>query len=910
MNLLTRLRLSPIRLKLFFVASLLMALVVGLFTTFSALLTGEAIRIHMDQALQQRTLLALQSTTRFLESQRLNLALLGSTPAVRVYLQNPAMISISQPGLDTLFQQELDNKPWFSSIMLMHGDLVVYRHRHPTLIPHQGIELFGLAEQPITTLENDPYRGEILLRVPLIIPHREDEPYAIAARINPSQLQLQLFQTGGEDHVGSILFAPLDHNNHPMFKDVDQIDPHWQQLLEQGIPQWAWHHQRPLQTKSFYLHGRRHAIYPFAVFGHEPVSIKRTIITQQIFILVAVGAALLAVGLVGISRMSGQITAPITQLANEAYQRVHQALPNLDIDHQRLNDRRDRQNEVVTLGTLLDLLLDELLRHTQDLTSRVQAQTQDLTQANARLLEEIEQRRTAEEELREHQELLHDILETSVDGFLVVDRKGNVTHSNQRFAQMWQIPESIIMQQDESLLLQHVLPQLSHPHSFMAKVNGLYEDDQFSLDELMFRDGRVFERHSRPLYHNGDMVGRLWQFRDITREREQQRQLQTAKDRAESANAAKSAFLATMSHEIRTPLNGIIGMLEHLRQEPLEAALKERFDLICRSSEVLLDLLNNILDFSKIEADQLRFESIPYRPKQLIQDGIELHKLLAHEKGIDLSCHCHPNLPSSSMGDPTRIRQILINLVSNAIKFTETGYVQIEAYLEEGAPAQLHINVSDSGSGIPEAQLAQLFTPFTQADGSISRRHGGTGLGLAISKRLVEAMYGQISVTSQVGEGSSFLMTIPHQPPSQALLLEQGMDDLLAVVSSLEILLVEDDPINQVVARGLLQREGHRVTLAKDGLEALDLFQLDRFDLILMDIRMPRLNGLDTTRRIRARERGHGVTSPIPVIGLTADVLKETLIEGDEVGMQEIITKPVRLETLKRAIARAMHHKT
>ncbi|MEG3640987.1 ATP-binding protein [Magnetococcus sp. PR-3] len=911
MSLLKRLRLSPIRLKLFLIASLLMALVVGLFTTFSALLTGEAIRIHLDQTLQQRTLLALQTTTRFLESQRLNLALLGSSPTVRIYLQNPAMMSMSRPGLNTHFKQELENKPWLSSIMLLHGDLVVYRYSQPTLNPEDGLEGFGLSEQAITTLENDTHRGQLILRVPLILPQREGEPYAIAARINPEQLQMQLFHTGSNEGTGSILFMPLDRSNRPLFSQENQTDESWQSLSKEGIPQWGWHNQRPTQTNGYYLHGRRHPIYPFSVFGCEAVRIKQNIITQQIVVLVIVGAALLGVGLIGVSRMAGQITAPISDLANDAYQRVAHALPNLDIDRKVRRQNRNNQDEVVTLGTLLDLLLNELLRHTEDLTSRVQAQTRDLIDANNRMWEEIEQRRSAEEELREHQELLHDILETSVDGFLVVDKEGHVTHTNVRFAQMWKIPEEVISSRNDKKLMEHALPQLTDPDGFINKVKDLYGADQFSLDEIPFIDGRVFERHSRPLYHNGEIVGRLWQFRDITREREQQSQLQQAKERAESANAAKSEFLATMSHEIRTPLNGIIGMLEHLGQEPLDQTLRERFNMICSSSEVLLDLLNNILDFSKIEADQLRFEHIPYNPHQLIRDVVQLHHIRAEEKGVDLSCNCQRNLPECSMGDPTRIRQVLINLVSNALKFTESGFVQVTAALQSGNPKTVSIEVLDSGSGISESQLDQLFTPFSQADGSISRRHGGTGLGLAISKRLIDAMSGQISVRSRIGEGSTFHITIPFVDPPIDHHLDHTHEDEPQSVGPLNILLVEDDPINQVVARGLLQGEGHSVTLAQDGLEGLEAFQPERFDLILMDIRMPRLNGLDTTRRIRAMEHKLGITQEIPIIGLTADVLKETLAEGNEVGMLEIITKPVRLETLKSAIVRAMltkHH--
>ena len=379
-------------------------------------------------------------------------------------------------------------------------------------------------------------------------------------------------------------------------------------------------------------------------------------------------------------------------------------------------------------------------------------------------------------------------------------------------------------------------------------------------------------------------------------------ELDAARCAADAASRAKSDFLATMSHEIRTPLNGVLGLANLLAETTLDEQQRGFVDHIRGCGDALLALINDILDFSKIEAGRMELESIVYQPAELVRSVCDLFGARCLAKQLTLTVDLAPDLPAALRGDPGRIRQILVNLIGNALKFTERGSIVVSVAREADAePPRLRMTVKDTGIGIsPEAQ-AQLFREFTQADSSTTRRYGGTGLGLAICKRLSKLMGGEISVTSVLGHGSTFSFTVRAEraaEPSQERVAARGHD--IALRAGVRILVVEDNPVNQMVARRMLQNLGATVEVASNGLEAVESVSSRSFHLILMDCQMPEMDGFEATRAIR---RLPGETSRLPIVALTASA-----ISGDEArcraaGMDDYITKPISKPDLLRVLA-------
>jgi two-component system, sensor histidine kinase len=365
---------------------------------------------------------------------------------------------------------------------------------------------------------------------------------------------------------------------------------------------------------------------------------------------------------------------------------------------------------------------------------------------------------------------------------------------------------------------------------------------------------------------------------------------------------ARAEFLAAMSHEIRTPMTGVLGMADLLAAQELTAEQRRYVDSMRSSGRHLLNVINDILDFSRIETGKLALETIDFRVSEMIEQVRSLIHPMALEKGLAFDVRLAPGLPAVVRGDPTRLRQILLNLGGNAVKFTSQGSVSLEVTGEADASGRVRyrFQVRDTGIGIAPDKLETLFTPFTQADRSTAREYGGSGLGLAISRRLADAMGGQIAVNSSVGQGSVFTFEVPLEPGDPGHRSATG-DEALDASSPQRILVAEDAQINRDILRLALGARGHRVVFAHDGAAALASVQREAFDMVLMDVQMPVMDGVEATRRIRALE---GDVRRIPIIGLTANVMSQEQAQYLQAGMDECLMKPIEWDRLAAAIAR------
>jgi len=508
--------------------------------------------------------------------------------------------------------------------------------------------------------------------------------------------------------------------------------------------------------------------------------------------------------------------------------------------------------------------------------------------------------------VEEKTEALRGALESTADGILVVDMDGRMVTCNQKYLDMWGIPEGLHRVPDDGTRLNFVAAQVKDPDAFLRKVRDLYRNhDTKSDDVLEFKDGRVFERHSEPQIVNGRGVGRVWGFRDITENYRAQEELARAKETAESSSQAKSEFLANMSHEIRTPMNGVIGMTGLLLDTALNPEQRDYAETVRRSAEALLTVINDILDFSKIEAGKLTIEAQSLDLRLVMEEVNEMLAPKADDKKLDVVLEYPPQLPSYFVGDAGRIRQVLTNLVGNAIKFTAAGQVlvSVECENQDAKMAAIKVSVADTGPGIPEEKLPALFQKFTQVDGSTTRVYGGTGLGLAICKQLVELMGGTIGARSRPGEGSTFWFRLPLTLDEHA---QHTMPAPAANLQDLRVLIVDDNEVNRRVLHQQVTSWRMRNGSFASGEQVVDGMRQaisagDPYHFVLLDYQMPGLDGATVADAIKSD----------PVLRDTVVILLTSVGHWSDVrpmvgtSIDASLVKPVRQSQLLNAMAKA-----
>lgn len=530
--------------------------------------------------------------------------------------------------------------------------------------------------------------------------------------------------------------------------------------------------------------------------------------------------------------------------------------------------------------------------------------------SETRIAAERDKLRQAKFELEHSLSLLQATFDATVDGILAVDRDGNMVSMNQNFIDMWGIPHEIAESRDDNAALQFVLSQLANPEAFLSKVRELYSSPEAeSHDFLEFENGRYFERFSKPQRMGNEIVGRVWNFRDITHRRQTEAELVQAKEAAEAANRAKSTFLANMSHELRTPLSAIIGYSELLQEQAQmtgHTLFTPRLDKINIAANHLLAIINDILDLSKIEAGRMDLFRERFAVSELIEQALITTRPLVEKNNNRLFLYLDPKV-ADMYTDQAKLRQILLNLLSNAAKFTSNGHITLRVLTDsvetESEPQTwIQFVVQDTGIGMSSEQLEHIFQPFTQADVSTTRQYGGTGLGLAITSRFCQMMGGSINIESQIGHGSKFTVRLPQAlgQDEVAVVEPTGLKLVKRPLTPTDnrglILVIEDEPNTRDILTHHLQREGFVVQTAVSGAEGIHLAQHLQPNIITLDAFLPDIDGWEVLDTLKATPH----LANIPIIMVT---VSDERARAFRHGAANFLRKPIDEKNLSKVLS-------
>lgn len=513
---------------------------------------------------------------------------------------------------------------------------------------------------------------------------------------------------------------------------------------------------------------------------------------------------------------------------------------------------------------------------------------------------DVTARTKAQQELEVTYTRINELINNLEDGILMENQDRTILFTNQNFCDIFQIdaqPKELIGQ-DCSLITMKTKDLFGNEQDFIKRLNDLIQKKEKVLgEELQLSNGKIYERDFIPVFVNQVHIGNLWHYREITDQKLHEDELKEAKELAEKASLAKAQFLSTMSHEIRTPMNAVIGLTNILLDEDPKPDQVENLKTLKFSGENLLALINDILDFSKIEAGKIEFERVSFNLHTLLESIKKSHEPRARQKNISLNLRLDTDLPKNIVGDPVRLSQILNNLVSNAIKFTHAGRVILDiTQLEKKENVvALGFSVSDTGIGIDQEKQDMIFESFSQASSDTTRKYGGTGLGLAITKRLLDLHGSRIEIESEPGKGSKFFFELSFEIGDELDMGNQGISPVLNQLKGTKLLLVEDNYINQMIAKKFLVKWEFEVDVANNGQEALDMIRDGDYHLVLMDLQMPVLDGYQATQKIRELDDHK---KDIPIIALTASAMMEIQEKVYAVGMNDFVLKPFKPDEL------------